>query len=866
MFVQPYRAGDLSRSDLIVAKIILSIGTMLLLANSAVGLVFAEHGEPHACGPWVTKDENTLITVSETDGSVTRWPLAAFIVSNGYTEYRGNLMRACAPPGGSGIAWSVCYGSRDVGCWESETPSSAPSQAFTTSSRSGSSSGGSAPPKSVNPEPEFDENGPVTITVAENTAAGTAIGDPLTATDADYTDLTYSIVDWKDGSSFDIDSTTGQLKTKAPLDYETRTQYQLQVRVRDDDGGYDTITVDIRVTGVDEPPELSGDTSISVAENNTDSLATYFASDPEGQDVSWDLSGDDAGEFSIGGGTLSFTSTPDHENPADDDGDNLYKVTVEASDGRLASSLDVKVTVTNAVDHFRVMASSRGTDTTSPGTDGSNGSDAALTSLSYPENSTATVATYQTMESDGSDITWSTAGDDGVLFSIRGGALSFKASPDFEDPGDSNEDNAYAIKVQAIDGTERVSLDITINVTNVNEGPSVMGEASPDYDEQGTGGVATYTGSDPEEDSLNWSISGVDSGDFSIIGGVLSFGSRPNYEEPADSDSDNVYDVTVVVSDGTYSDSLDVSVTVEDIDEVPITSASTQTVALVRTSGSTTVTTPDDVASVTFPSGSRSSSYFARVDSDSSNCSADDNDETADPGDDNLHICLTVEIFDTWGTQESDVSLDQVASITMVLNADDLGGANIVEQAYAEDGFAIYTRGSTDDDWSSVDFSLMVDEDDVVNIVITGVTTISSFAVSTVDDVFEGLLNPLATPTTLPQRPSQGAPLIAMVTPYGRLRIPTRSFSPSMVQPAPPVTNDLPDVGQATTQAADVPPLPPILVENWPWWALAILITGIVMLASGSALLAVRRMFAPPKWMRVPGAPPIKRAHLKRGK
>ena len=142
--------------------------------------------------------------------------------------------------------------------------------------------GGSRGVKSVKPEPEFDARGPVNIAVPENTEAGTDIGDPLTASDDDDTALTYSIVDWKDGSSFDIDSSTGQLKTKAPLDYETRTQYQLQAKVHDDDGGDDRITVNIRVTGVPEAPTVTGDTTIQVAENSAGRLATYSATDPEG--------------------------------------------------------------------------------------------------------------------------------------------------------------------------------------------------------------------------------------------------------------------------------------------------------------------------------------------------------------------------------------------------------------------------------------------------------------------------------------------------------------------------------------------------------------------------------------------------------
>ena len=467
----------------------------------------------------------------------------------------------------------------------------------------GDPSGSGAPPKPTKPEPEFDANGPVTITVPENTEDGTDIGDPLTASDDDDTVLTYRIIDWRDGSSFDIDSSTGQLKTKAPLDYETRTQYELQANVHDDDGGDDWISVNIRVTDVAEAPTVTGDTTIQVAENSVGNLATYTATDPEGLDVTWGLSGDDAGDFSIANGALRFQSTPDHENPADSDGDNVYKVTVEASDGTDTGSLDVTVTVTNLVDDFRVSVSTRGSDT--KGGSGGSGLGIEMTSMSYPENSTATVATYAAVEPSGNTITWSAAGDDGSLFSMTGGALSFNSSPDYESPADSDGNNSYVVKVQASDGTETASLDITINVTNVNEAPSVTGETAFNYAEQSTGSVAAYTASDPEGDELTWSLSGDDSDAFSIAAGVLSFANKPNYEEPSDSGTDNIYVITVQASDGTYTASLDVSVTVTDIQEVPITNAATQAVGKVRPDSKTTITTPDGVASITFPVESR---------------------------------------------------------------------------------------------------------------------------------------------------------------------------------------------------------------------------------------------------------------------
>ena len=85
--------------------------------------------------------------------------------------------------------------------------------------------------------------------VAENTPAGRSIGSPVTATDPDTDSLTYSL-SGADGSSFGIGSTSGQLMTKAALDYETKNSYTVTVIARDPSGGSDTITVTINVTDV----------------------------------------------------------------------------------------------------------------------------------------------------------------------------------------------------------------------------------------------------------------------------------------------------------------------------------------------------------------------------------------------------------------------------------------------------------------------------------------------------------------------------------------------------------------------------------------------------------------------------------------
>ena len=71
-------------------------------------------------------------------------------------------------------------------------------------------------------------------------------------TDADGDTLIYAL-GGTDAGSFYIDPETGQLKTLAALDYETKATYSVMVTATDPDSASDMITVTITVTNVDEP-------------------------------------------------------------------------------------------------------------------------------------------------------------------------------------------------------------------------------------------------------------------------------------------------------------------------------------------------------------------------------------------------------------------------------------------------------------------------------------------------------------------------------------------------------------------------------------------------------------------------------------
>ena len=139
--------------------------------------------------------------------------------------------------------------------------------------------------------------------------------------------------------------------------------------------------------------------------------------------------------------------------------------------------------------------------------------------------------------------------------------------------------NSYIIEFSD-DGADSDVYRVTILVTDVNEAPSIPMEDRgginingplniPRYDEGGTGMVATYstTGGDVGA-TVMWSLAGDDMDDFSIdANGVLTFNMTPDYEDPMDSNRDNIYAITVEADDGTNVDSQFVTVTVGNVNE-----------------------------------------------------------------------------------------------------------------------------------------------------------------------------------------------------------------------------------------------------------------------------------------------------------
>ena len=101
-------------------------------------------------------------------------------------------------------------------------------------------------------------------------------------------------------------------------------------------------------TPTNNPPSINNtNMNISVVENQT-SAFTVNATDPNGDTLTYSLSGDDASLLSISNqGVVTFNTAPDFENPSDGDANNVYKITVTVSDGSLNATANFEITVTN---------------------------------------------------------------------------------------------------------------------------------------------------------------------------------------------------------------------------------------------------------------------------------------------------------------------------------------------------------------------------------------------------------------------------------------------------------------------------------------------------------------------------------------
>ncbi|MDA9765784.1 S8 family serine peptidase [Gammaproteobacteria bacterium] len=370
--------------------------------------------------------------------------------------------------------------------------------------------------------PEFTSD--ATFSAAENQKA---IGT-VTATDAEGDNVTFTV----SGSELAITS-AGVLTFISAPDYETKTSYSATVTASD---GVNTTTQNITVNITNEndnSPSFTSNATFSADENQT-SIGTVTATDADGDDVIFSISGSELEITSAG--VLTFVEAPDYETKV------TYTATVTASDGTNSSTQDITVNVTNVNDNSPVFTS----DAT----------------FSADENQTS-IGTVTATDADGDTITYSISGTDSESVSINSssGVLTFNSAPNYESK------TSYSIVASASDGVNETNQNVTITINNINEAPAFTSSASFIADENQTS-IGSVSVTDPENATLSYSLSGTDASSLGISdSGVLSFGSAPNYE------SKNSYSATVAASDGTNSSTQDITISITDVNDAPVATA-----------------------------------------------------------------------------------------------------------------------------------------------------------------------------------------------------------------------------------------------------------------------------------------------------
>ena len=296
-----------------------------------------------------------------------------------------------------------------------------------------------------------------TSPAAVNVAEGQSAAYRAATTDDEGDPLVYSL-SGTDAALFTINANTGEVSFIAAPDFEMPGD-------ADGDNVYDiTVTafnglnrtdhnVAITVTNEnDNIPVFTSPAAVSARENRVTAYEAA-ATDADGDPLVYSLSGTDAALFTINAdtGEVSFIAAPDFEAPGDDGGDNVYDITVTASDGTNRTDHNVAITVTDE-NNIPVF--------TSPA------------AVSVAENQVVAYEAAAT-DADGDPLVYSLSGTDAALFTINAntGEVSFIAAPDFEMPGDADGDNVYDITVTASDGTNRRDHNVAITVTDEENDP-----------------------------------------------------------------------------------------------------------------------------------------------------------------------------------------------------------------------------------------------------------------------------------------------------------------------------------------------------------------------------------------------------------
>ena len=420
----------------------------------------------------------------------------------------------------------------------------------------------------------FAENGDITAALATYAATDVDQG----ADDSSPDTLTWSATG-ADAGKFYIGNQTGgtpgvltfkaQPNYESPGDADGDNDYDVTVVVGDGNGNSDEHSVTITITNVEE----TGTVTISTLQPRVGVELSASLTDPDG-DISGLMWQWYDGTFDAADPTtnaIEDATSAAYTPVAGDLTDTLTAVATYKDGAGTNTDVQSAAAAAPVIADRRPKAPEfpdQDMETEGPQTDQTKSVDEGTASGTNIDDGNPVAATDA---NPGDTLTYTLGGPDAASFDIVAatGQLQTKAALDHETK------DSYSITVTATDSLNlTATVNVTIEVNDIDEAPELDGDATAMFAENGTGPVATYTAMDPEEKDIVWTLGGGDAADFSIDGGVLEFDSPPNFEDDQGTGSGaNEYIVIIQASAGASTDAaiqtatLEVTVTVTDEDE-----------------------------------------------------------------------------------------------------------------------------------------------------------------------------------------------------------------------------------------------------------------------------------------------------------
>ncbi len=397
-----------------------------------------------------------------------------------------------------------------------------------------------------------------TYSAPENAPIGRPTGG-ATGSDFDFGQtLTYDIISGNTGNAFAINSATGAISVAGALDYETKSQYVLTVRVTDN--GTPTLsgvgTVIINITNVNDAPTFAGG-SFSVVENspNSTTVGALTASDQDvGQSISYAIiAGNEAGKFSIHP-TTGVISVVGHLNY---EAVSSYALTVRVTDNAVpALSTDGTVNITVLDENDRPAISGG-----SVLLDENTGNGTIVTSLFPSDEDVGQILSFAI-----------TSGNIGGAFLVDSSGrlvVANSAALDYESV------TTFSLEITVSDNgipVKSMTNRWFVNLRNVNESPVISAQSFPVAENSASGtAVGTVVASDPDAgQTLTYAIIGGNAdGKFAInpTTGAISVAGPLNYEV----ESSRMLTVRVTDSaSSALSATAAVTISIADVNEAPV--------------------------------------------------------------------------------------------------------------------------------------------------------------------------------------------------------------------------------------------------------------------------------------------------------